>query len=87
MSLYSCGRTTGLVVDSGDGVTHAVPVYEGYALPHAVQRQGLSFFELRVRLDLAGRDLSEYMTKAGQCWAVLQQINLPARFCLRVAIA
>jgi actin len=52
LSLYSNGRTTGIVCDSGDGVTHTVPVYEGFSIGHTVKKNFI-----------AGRCITDHMVK------------------------
>ncbi|XP_072043430.1 actin-6-like [Amphiura filiformis] len=53
LSLYTSGRTTGLIVDSGDGVTQFVPIHEGNLVQNAVL----------IDTSLAGLDITEYLEK------------------------
>ncbi len=52
LSLYASGRTTGCVVDIGEGVTKIVPISEGYVLTHAIQL-----------MDIAGQDITRYLLR------------------------
>ncbi len=62
LSLYSNGRTTGLVCDSGDGVTHTVPVFEGFSIPHAVKKNFI-----------AGRAITDHMVNLLQAEGISEQ--------------
>jgi centractin len=69
LCLYASGRTTGVVLDVGETVTHAVPVYEGFALQHSVSRS-----------NVAGRDVTRHLQlqlrRAGLCLTTTAESDL-----------
>lgn len=50
LALYAAGKTTGVVIESGDGITHTMPVFEGFSIPHAT-----------IKLEFGGNDLTQYL--------------------------
>jgi len=52
LTLYSAGMDSGLILDSGDGVTHVIPVYQNMILKPQIQR-----------INIAGRDITQYLGK------------------------
>lgn len=64
LTLYAQGLISGVVIDSGDGVTHICPVYEEFTLPHLTRR-----------LDIAGRDITRYLIKVSWTFRVVQNFS------------
>ena len=60
VAFYASASVTGLVVDSGDGIICTVPIFEGYSLPHAV-----------TKLYIAGKDITEHLTRLLTCSLLL----------------
>jgi actin len=50
LALYASGKTTGIVLESGEGITHSIPIFEGFAIPYAT-----------IKLDIGGSDLTKYL--------------------------
>lgn len=52
LALYASGKTNGVVLDCGHGVTHCVPVFKGFSIPHAI-----------TRMDIAGENVTEQLNR------------------------
>ena len=88
MALYASGRTTGIVLDAGDGVSHAVPLalnppfsFAALTRPQVPIYEGYSMPHAIGRLDLAGRDLTAHMTKLASGVIVTLRLTSPPSLC------
>lgn len=52
LGLFSTGCSKGVVVDSGEGGTHIIPVYEGYISPYSINKTKIS-----------GKDITSYLNR------------------------
>ena len=52
LTLICEGLTSGIVLDSGDGVSHCIPVFDNSILTHNIKR-----------LNVAGRHITNYLTR------------------------
>uniref|UniRef100_A0A5K3FBJ2 Actin n=1 Tax=Mesocestoides corti TaxID=53468 RepID=A0A5K3FBJ2_MESCO len=92
LALHASGRMTGLVLDSGDGATHTIPVYEGYGITSAIERldlagrRGIAFRttserevvrEIKERLAYVAIDYDDELLKAGTTCDLEKSYELP----------
>lgn len=90
LALYATGRTTGLVVEIGEGVTQVVPVHEGYADKASVRRSDFGGYEITCYLQkllcengyaLTTRDDMEHvrLIKESLCYVALDPLQEDSR--------
>lgn len=74
LSLYASGKTSGVVLDIGDGVSQVVPVYEGYTIPHAIQRA-----------DIGGRDVTTHLQRLLRRAGLPMQTGAEMEVCVKIS--
>merc|ERR1719350_522679 len=75
LSLYASGRTTGIVLDAGDGVSHTVPIYEGYAFTTSAEREIVR--DIKEKLAYVSENYDEELKKAETSSDIEKNYELP----------
>ena len=81
LALYAGGRTTGVVLDSGFGISHSVPIYEGYAIPSGIERINISGEHLNAEMQrLLNNRVPGSNLKGGRPEAARKTFTTPAEY-------